>query len=78
MEWPPSPRPDPAEPPAGSPPRPAAAATRRARPRPGRTRLERGSTLDTRRVATLIGRLFYTSYTLRGVSYLLHRIGYTP
>ncbi|WP_123601952.1 winged helix-turn-helix domain-containing protein [Micromonospora sp. Llam0] len=30
------------------------------------------------RVATLIGRLFHTSYTLRGVSYLLHRIGYTP
>jgi putative transposase len=33
-------------------------------------------TLD--RVATLIGRLFHISYTLRGVSYLLHRIGYTP
>lgn len=30
------------------------------------------------RVATLIGRLFHTSYTLRGVSYLLHRIGYSP
>ncbi|PZG12135.1 DNA-binding protein, partial [Micromonospora craterilacus] len=30
------------------------------------------------RVATLIGRLFYVSYTLRGVSYLLHRMGYTP
>jgi transposase len=30
------------------------------------------------RVATLIGRLFHVSYTLRGVSYLLHRIGYTP
>jgi transposase len=30
------------------------------------------------RVASLIGRLFHVSYTLRGVSYLLHRIGYTP
>ena len=27
---------------------------------------------------TLIGRLFHVSYTLRGVSYLLHRMGYTP
>ena len=30
------------------------------------------------RVATLIGRLFHLRYTLRGTSYLLHRIGYTP
>ncbi len=30
------------------------------------------------RVADLIGRLFGTSYTLRGVSYLLHRLGYSP
>jgi transposase len=30
------------------------------------------------RVATLIHRLFGVSYTLRGVSYLLHRIGWTP
>jgi transposase len=30
------------------------------------------------RVATLIGRLFHVRYTLRGVSYLLHRLGYTP
>jgi len=30
------------------------------------------------RVATLIGRLFHVSYTPRGVSYLLHRVGYTP
>ena len=30
------------------------------------------------RVATLIGRLFHVSYTLRGVSYLLHRIGFSP
>ena len=30
------------------------------------------------RVATLIGRLFHVRYTLRGVSYLLHRIGYSP
>jgi transposase len=33
-------------------------------------------TLD--RVGTLIGRLFRVSYTPRGVSYLLHRIGWTP
>ena len=30
------------------------------------------------RVTTLIGRLFHVRYTLRGTSYLLHRIGYTP
>ena len=30
------------------------------------------------RVATVIGRLFHVRYTLRGVSYLLHRIGYSP
>jgi transposase len=30
------------------------------------------------RVATLIGRLFHVRYTLRGVSYLLHRIGFSP
>jgi transposase len=30
------------------------------------------------RVATLIGRLFHVRYTLRGTSYLLHRLGCTP
>jgi transposase len=30
------------------------------------------------RVAALITRLFGVSYTLRGVSFLLHRIGFTP
>lgn len=30
------------------------------------------------RVAELIGRLFSVPYTLRGVSYLLHRNGFTP
>jgi transposase len=30
------------------------------------------------RVATLIGRLFRVRYTLRGVSYLLHRMGFSP
>lgn len=30
------------------------------------------------RVAKLIGRLFHVSYTLRGASYLLHRMGWTP
>jgi transposase len=29
------------------------------------------------RVTTLIGRLFHVRYTLRGTSYLLHRIGFT-
>jgi len=33
-------------------------------------------TLD--RITLLIGRLFRVSYTPRGVSYLLHRIGWTP
>jgi putative transposase len=26
----------------------------------------------------VIGRLFHVSYTVRGTSYLLHRLGYTP
>jgi transposase len=30
------------------------------------------------RVTALIGRLFHVRYTLRGTSYLLHRIGFTP
>jgi len=30
------------------------------------------------RVAALIRRLFHVSYTLRGASYLLHRIGFSP
>lgn len=30
------------------------------------------------RVTQLIGRLFHVSYTLRGTSYLLHRMGWTP
>jgi transposase len=30
------------------------------------------------RVTTLIARLFHIRYTLRGVSYLLHRLGYAP
>jgi transposase len=30
------------------------------------------------RVTTLMGRLFHVRYTLRGTSYLLHRIGFTP
>jgi len=30
------------------------------------------------RVAALIGRLFHVRYALRGTSYLLHRIGFTP
>ena len=30
------------------------------------------------RVTGLTGRLFHVRYTLRGTSYLLHRIGFTP
>jgi putative transposase len=30
------------------------------------------------RVTTLVGRLFHVRYTLRGTSYLLHRIGFSP
>lgn len=30
------------------------------------------------RITRLIGRLFHVSYTLRGTSYLLHRMGWTP
>src|SRR5215469_10812306 len=30
------------------------------------------------RVTTLIARLFHVRYTLRGASYLLHRLGYAP
>src|SRR5215831_15340554 len=30
------------------------------------------------RVTTLIARLFHVRYTRRGVSYLLHRLGYAP
>jgi transposase len=30
------------------------------------------------RVTTLIARLFHVHYTLRGTSYLLHRLGFTP
>jgi putative transposase len=30
------------------------------------------------RVAEMIARLFHTRYTLRGVSYLLHRTGFSP
>ncbi|MGO9292282.1 MAG: helix-turn-helix domain-containing protein [Streptosporangiaceae bacterium] len=29
-------------------------------------------------VAALIGRLFHLRYTLRSVSYLLHRVGFSP
>ena len=30
------------------------------------------------RVTALIGRLFHVRYTLRGTSYLLHRMGFAP
>jgi len=34
--------------------------------------------VDTARVAALLVRLFSVPYTLRGTSYLLHRLGFTP
>ena len=61
--------------------RPARPARRRAGPRPGRAgvgRLGRDQRWTLARVAALIRRLFGVGYTLRGVSYLLHRIGWTP
>ncbi|MEV8442219.1 winged helix-turn-helix domain-containing protein [Actinosynnema sp. NPDC051121] len=30
------------------------------------------------RITTLVGRLFHVRYTQRGVSYLLHRLGWSP
>lgn len=43
---------------------------------------EHGYTEDQRwtlaRVADLIARMFHIRYTLRGVSYLLHRLGFSP
>ncbi|MFD0480602.1 winged helix-turn-helix domain-containing protein [Nonomuraea thailandensis] len=30
------------------------------------------------RVTVLVGRLFHVSYTPRGISYLLHRLGWSP
>jgi hypothetical protein len=30
------------------------------------------------RITTLIGRMFHVRYTLRGTSYLLHRLGFAP
>ena len=47
----------------------------KARP-PGAGREDQRWTLE--RVTTLIGRLFGVRYTLRGTSYLLHRIGSPP
>ena len=35
-------------------------------------------TLSSAAVYPIIGRLFHVRYTLRGASYLLHRMGYTP
>ena len=45
---------------------------------PGRLGLGEDQRWTLERVTTLIGRLFHVRYTLRGTSYLLHRIGYTP
>jgi putative transposase len=30
------------------------------------------------RITVLVGRLFHLSYTPRGISYLLHRLGWSP
>jgi transposase len=46
--------------------------------RPGRLGWEQDQRWTLARAATLIARLFHVRYTLRGVSYLLHRMGYTP
>ncbi|MGV9778670.1 helix-turn-helix domain-containing protein [Streptosporangium sp. NPDC003464] len=45
---------------------------------PGRARLHRGPALYAGGVADLIAELFHIRYTPRGVSYLLHRIGWSP
>jgi transposase len=34
--------------------------------------------VDAGPVTTLTGRLFHVRYTLRGTSYLLHRMGFSP
>ena len=47
----------------------------RARPHPGWDEDQRWTLA---RAAALIARLFHARYTLRGVSYLLHRIGFSP
>ncbi|WP_425569461.1 helix-turn-helix domain-containing protein [Nonomuraea salmonea] len=48
----------------------------------GRRSCHLGWTEDQRwtlaRVTALIGRLFHVTYTPRGVSYLLHRLGWSP
>ena len=54
------------------------AAARGAGGRPGGLRLGAGPAVDPGRVAMLIERLFSVSYTLRGVSFLLHRLGFSP
>lgn len=41
-------------------------------------RVRRGPTRALARVACLIARLFHQRYSLRGVSILLHRMGYSP
>ena len=65
---------------AVSPAGPGAAgpAARRAGAGPGRLGWAEDQRWTLERVTTLIGRLFHVRYTLRGTSYLLHRIGYSP
>ena len=56
----------------------AGPAAGRAGSRPGGVRLGEDQRWTLARVAALIARLFHVRYTLRGTSYLLHRIGYSP
>ena len=56
----------------------AGPAAGRAGGRPGRLGLGEDQRWTLARVTALIGRLFHVRYTLRGTSYLLHRIGFTP
>ena len=58
--------------------RAAGPAAGRAGGRPGRLGGGEDQRWTLARVTTLIGRLFHVRYTLRGTSYLLHRIGFTP
>jgi Winged helix-turn helix len=56
----------------------AGPAARRDGPGPGSVGWDDDQRWTLARVTTLIGRLFHVRYTLRGTSYLLHRIGWTP
>ena len=46
--------------------------------RPGPVWVGGGPAVDPERVSALTGRLFHVRYTLRGPSFLLHRLGFSP